>query len=83
MAFFDMFAKRWYVPAYSKNTVAVPKMLDKYGIKYDRFKVVDERTNDICGYVYRFNCVPIVYAALKAACQGGNGFVPLEVSLNK
>lgn len=83
MAIFDMFSKRWYVPSNSKNVVAVPKMFNKYGIKYDRFQVIDEKTTNICGYIYRFNCIPVVYSAMKAACQGGNSFVPLEITLSK
>lgn len=79
----DMFTKRWYVPAHSKNEKQVPKTLQKFGISYDRFLVIDETTKETVGYVFRFNCVPLAYTGIKMACQGGNGFVPLEITLSK
>ena len=50
----DMFTKRWYVPAHCKNEKQVPKTLQKFGINYDRFLVVDETTKETVGYVFRF-----------------------------
>lgn len=83
MGIFDIFTKHWYVPAHTKNVRDVPRTLEKYGIEYDRFLVVDEKTKETVGFVYRFNCVPLAYSGIKMSCQGGNGFTPLEITLGK
>ena len=80
---FDMFIKRWYVPVHSKNVNKVPKTLEKFGISYDKYSVVDESTNEVVGYVFKFSCVPLAYTAIKMTCEGSNNFTPLEITLGK
>ena len=75
--------KRWYVPAYSKNVTKVPKTLEKFGITYDKFSVVDESNKEVVGFVFKFDCVPLAYTGIKMMCEGSNNFTPLEVTLGK
>ena len=74
----NVFKRYWWIPTRSSNVTDVPNLLDKFGIHYRAFDVIDMETRELVGYVYEFNCIPVLYHTLKLAVSGGNSFHPLE-----
>ena len=76
---FNVFRRYWFVPVCTPNEVEVPEALDELGIDYKIKLVTDKDTGVLDGYIYIFNCIPVVYTGLKIALKSGNGYRPLEI----
>lgn len=73
-----IFKRYWWVPEHSQNVKDVPKILEKAGVEYRVYVVIDMDTREVVGYTYEFSCIPVKYHALKMLVSGGNNFSPLE-----
>lgn len=74
-----LWKRYWYVPANSPNEKDVPKRLYKCKISFKFSVMTEPDTGRIEGYIYRFNCAPVLYEVLRASLIGGNNYAPLEV----
>ena len=74
----SIFKRYWWVPEHSPNVKDVPRILEKAGVEYRVYEVIDMNTREVVGYTYEFSCIPVKYHVLRMAVSGGNNFNPLE-----